>query len=50
MENTKKRRIELHIDPAVKTVRIIAEKESLGELIDCFVQGYFRRFLTRSKR
>lgn len=37
MENTNKRRIELHIDPAVKTVRIIAEKVSLGELIDCYV-------------
>lgn len=37
MENTNKKRIELHIDPAVKTVRIIAEKVSLGELIDCYV-------------
>lgn len=37
MKNTSKRRIELHIDPSVKTVRIIAEKVSLGELIDCYV-------------
>lgn len=39
MENTNKRRIELHIDPTVKTVRIIAEKVSLGELIDCYVHA-----------
>lgn len=37
MENTNKRRVELHIDPDAKTTRIIAEKVSLGELIDCYV-------------
>lgn len=37
MENTNKSRIELHIDPTVKTVRVIADKVSLWELIECYV-------------
>lgn len=38
MENTNKRRIELHIDTDTKTTRIIiADKVSLWELINCYV-------------
>lgn len=39
MENTSERRIELHIDPTVKTVRIIACKVTCGELIECYVDA-----------
>lgn len=39
MENTEKRRIELHIDPDAKTARIIADNVSLWELIDCYVHA-----------
>ena len=39
MENANERRIELHIDPTVKTVRVIADKVSLWELIECYVHA-----------
>lgn len=39
MENTNKRRIELHIDPTAKTARIIVCKVTGGELIEGYVDA-----------